>query len=188
LVNKYIQVEVPQPAEVIKLDAETIEDLLSGDPTKADPKEIEKQVTARIARHLNNPVFVELGKRLNELRQRYADAQHSSLDFLRALLVLARDTLQAEKTMKEIPREERGKAALTELFEAVKSDETPVIVERVVGRIDEVVRAVRFEGWQGTSKGDRDVQQALRRTLYIQFKIRDEDVFTKALGYVREYY
>jgi type I restriction enzyme R subunit len=63
-----------------------------------------------------------------------------------------------------------------------------VIVERVVGRIDEVVRAVRFEGWQGTSKGDRDVQQALRRTLYIQFKIRDEDVFTKALGYVREYY
>ena len=27
-----------------------------------------------------------------------------------------------------------------------------------------------------------------RRTLYLQFKIRDNDVFEKALGYVREYY
>lgn len=188
LISKYVEVEVPQPAETIKLDAETIEDLLSGDPSKADPKEIEKQITARIARHLTNPVFVELGKRLNDLRKRYAEGQQSSLDFLRSLLELARDTVAAEKTLSEVPREERGKAALTELFEAVKGDDTPVIVERVVDRIDEVVRGIRFDGWQATSEGDREVKQALRRTLYIQFKIRDEDVFEKALGYVREYY
>jgi len=93
-----------------------------------------------------------------------------------------------EKKLNEIPREEKGKAALTELFEAAKSDETPVIVERVVDRIDEVVRAIRFKGWQATNEGDREVRQALRKTLYIQFKIRDEDVFEKAVGYVREYY
>lgn len=188
LINQYVRVEVKEPTETIKLDEQTIEDLLSGDPSKADPKEIEKQVTARIARHLNNPVFVELGKRLNKLRERYADAQQSSLEFLRSLLELARDTVAAEKAVDEVPREEKGKAALTELFEAVKSDETPVIVERVVERIDEVVRAIRFEGWQATSEGQRDVQQVLRKTLYLQFKIRDEDVFEKALGYVREYY
>jgi len=32
-----------------------------------------------------------------------------------------------------------GKAALTELFEALKTDETPIIVENIVNRIDEVV-------------------------------------------------
>ena len=32
------------------------------------------------------------------------------------------------------------------------------------------------------------VRQALRETLYVQFKIRDNDVFEKALRYVREYY
>ena len=63
-----------------------------------------------------------------------------------------------------------------------------MIVEKVVDRIDEVVRAIRFEGWQATSEGKREVQQALRRTLYIQFKIRDDDVFRKALGYVEQYY
>lgn len=188
LINEHIQVEVPNGAqETIILDAQTIEDLMSG-KKDADPELIEKQITARIARHLNNPVFVELGKRLNDLREKYADIQQSSLDFLRELLELARDTVAAEKAIKEKPREEQGKAALTELFESLKTDGTPVIVENIVNRIDEVVRGVRFEGWQSTIRGDQEVRQALRKTLYVQFKIRDNDVFENALGYVREYY
>jgi len=127
-------------------------------------------------------------ERLNALREKYVGIQQSSLDFLRELLELARDTVAAEKAVNEMPREERGKAALTELFESLKTDETPVIVENVVNRIDEVVKAVRFEGWQSTIRGDQEVRKALRSTLYIQFKIRDNDVFEKALGYVREYY
>ena len=58
----------------------------------------------------------------------------------------------------------------------------------MVNRIDEVVRAVRFNGWQATVEGDREVRQALRKTLYVQFKIRDNDVFERSVGYVREYY
>ena len=96
--------------------------------------------------------------------------------------------MAAEKAVNEVPREEQGKAALTELFEALKTDETPIIVEHIVDRIDEVVRGVRFEGWQSTIRGDQEVRQVLRKTLYVQFKIRDNGVFEKALGYVREYY
>jgi type I restriction enzyme R subunit len=188
LINEHVQVEIPQGTETIVLDAQTVEDLMAGKRKDVSPEEIEKQITARIARHLNNPVFIELGKRLNALRERYAAIQQSSLDFLRELLELARDTVAAEKAVKEVPREEQGKAALTELFEALKTDETPIIVDNIVNRIDEVVRGVRFEGWQSTIRGDQEVRQALRRTLYMQFKIRDSDVFEKALGYVREYY
>ncbi len=188
LINEHVEVDLPQGAETIVLDAQTIEDLMLGKGKDVSAKEIERQITARIARHLNNPVFVELGQRLNALREKYADIQQSSLDFLRDLLELARDTVVAEKAVNEIPREERGKAALTELFEALKSENTPIIVSNVVNRIDEVVVAVRFEGWQSTIRGDQEVRQALRKTLYVQFKIRDNDVFEKALGYVREYY
>ena len=188
LINEHVQVEIPQGAETIVLDAQTIEDLMIGKRNDVPIDEIEKQITARIARHLNNPVFIELGQRLNALREKYADIQQSSLDFLRELLELARDTVAAEKAVNEVPREEQGKAALTELFEALKGDETPIIVENVVNRIDEVVRGVRFEGWQSTIRGDQEVRQALRKTLYVQFKIRDNDVYEKALGYVREYY
>jgi type I restriction enzyme, R subunit len=189
LINEHVVVEVPRSdLETIVLDAQVIEDLMSGTKKDVTPEEIEKQITARIARHLNNPKFVELGKRLNELREKYADIQQSSLDFLRELQVLARDTVAAEKEVNEVPREEQGKAALTELFESLRTDGTPVIVENIVNRIDEVVKAVRFEGWQATIRGDQEVRQALRKTLYVQFKIRDNDVYEKALGYVREYY
>lgn len=188
LINENIRVELPDSDETIKLDADTLEDLLSKGGSTDDPKKIVKEITARIARHLNEPQFVELSKRLNALRERYTEAQQSSLEFLRELLQLAKDTVAAEKKLNEIPREEKGKAALTELFEAVKTEDTPVIVERVVDRIDEVVRAIRFKGWQATSEGDREVRQALRKTLYIQFKIRDADVFDKAVKYVHEYY
>lgn len=188
LINEHVVVEVPRTdLETIVLDAQVIEDLMSG-KKDVTAEEIEKQITARIGRHLNNPVFVELGQRLNQLREKYADIQQSSLDFLRELLELARDTVAAEKAIDELPREEQGKAALTELFEALKTEGTPVIVENIVTRIDEVVRAVRFDGWQATIRGDQEVRQALRKTLYVQFKIRDNDVFEKALGYIREYY
>jgi type I restriction enzyme R subunit len=188
LINEHVQVEIPQSVEMIVLDAQTIEDLMLEKRKDIPPGQIEKQITARIARHLSNPAFVELGKRLNALREKYSDIQQSSLDFLRELLELARDTVAAEKAINEIPREEQGKAALTELFEALKTDDTPIIVDNIVSRIDEVVRGVRFEGWQSTIRGDQEVRQALRKTLYVQFKIRDNDVFEKALGYVREYY
>lgn len=54
--------------------------------------------------------------------------------------------------------------------------------------VDQVVRSVRFEGWQNTSEGDRLVQQALRKTLYVKYRIRDNDIYERALGYIREYY
>lgn len=41
----------------------------------------------------------------------------------------------AEKAIDEKPREERGKATLTELFESLKTDGTPVIVENIIGTL-----------------------------------------------------
>ena len=39
------------------------------------------------------------------------------------------------------------------------------MVERVVNDIDEIVRLVRFDGWQNTHAGEREVKMALRKTL-----------------------
>jgi type I restriction enzyme R subunit len=37
------------------------------------------------------------------------------------------------------------------LFNEIKTAETPIMVERVVADIDEIVRLVRFPGWQGNA-------------------------------------
>lgn len=60
-----------------------------------------------------------------------------------------------------VPEDEidKGKAALTELFDGVKNDNTPVIVERIVTDIDSIVKIVRFDGWQATNTGRQEVKR-----------------------------
>jgi type I restriction enzyme, R subunit len=58
--------------------------------------------------------------------------------------------------LRETPIEEeidRGKAALTELFEQAKNGHTPIMVKRAVDDIDEIVRAVRFDGGKTHTRG-----------------------------------
>jgi len=101
---------------------------------------------------------------------------------------LARDVVDAEKEVPVENRVEEGKAALTELFSEVKNADTPIIVERVVSDIDEIVRSVRFDDWQQTDAGEREVQRALRRTL-LKYKLHNEqNLFDQAYDYIRRYY
>lgn len=189
LINEHVQVEVPRlDLDTIVLDADLLADLASGDPTGAKAKQVEKAITARIARHLKNPKFVALGKRLEELREKYKEGQQQSIEFLRGLLELAKDTVAAEREEAQITPEERAKAALTELFENLKDRDTPVMVERLVADIDQAARQVRYDGWQDNPEGDREIKKVLRQILWLRYKVRDEDIFAKAHGYIREYY
>ncbi len=52
----------------------------------------------------------------------------------------------------------------------------------------EIVRLVRFDGWQSTHAGEREVKKALRKTLLKYRLHRDSGLFDRAYGYVREYY
>jgi type I restriction enzyme R subunit len=156
----------------------------SRDPTKKT-REIEIKVAARLRKHLSNPRFKPLSERLESPKERHDSGQLHSIAFLKELLDLARDLVAAEKATPPEVDEDRGKMALTELFEEARNPETPVIVERVVGDIDRIVRHVRFPGWQHTSAGERKVQKALRGTLF-KYKLHsDADLFEKAFGYIK---
>lgn len=62
------------------------------------------------------------------------------------------------------------------------------MVKRVVDDIDEIVRAVRFDGWQSTHAGEREVKMALRKTLFKYKLHQDQELFNRAYSYIREYY
>jgi len=80
-----------------------------------------------------------------------------------------------------------GKAALTELLSEAKSDNTPV-VDRIVDEIVRLVRLVRFDGWQATTAGERQVKEALRASL-LKYKLhKDQDLFDRAYGYIPQDY
>ena len=173
---------------IITMDAELIDDFIQHNDLKKVTKKVEIDLVARINKHSKDPKFVKLGEKLEELRLRHEQGLVNSIEFLKMLLNLAREAAAAEKEV--VPEEEidKGKAALTELFEGARNENTPIIVKRVVDDIDEIVKYVRFPGWQDTSTGRQDVKKALRQTVWIKYKIHDKELFDKAYEYVEQYY
>lgn len=188
LIHQNVHVDaVRDDLDTLVLDADLLEAVLSNpDPKKA--KEIEIKLKRRLRGHSGNPKFKQLSERLDALKDRFETGQINSVEFLKALLEIAKETRQAEKEIPPEEDEDRGKAALTELFNEVKTADTPIMVERVVADIDEIVRLVRFPGWQGTQAGEREVKKALRKALF-KYKLHaDEELFEKAYSYIRQYY
>ncbi|WP_337160253.1 HsdR family type I site-specific deoxyribonuclease [Pseudomonas putida] len=188
LIHQNVHVDaVRDDLDTLVLDADLLEAVLSNpDPKKV--KEIEIKLSRRMRKHAGNPKFKQLSERLDALKDRFESGQVNSVEFLKQLLEIAKETLKAEKEVPPEEDEDRGKAALTELFNEVKTDETPILVERVVADIDEIVRLVRFPGWQSTQSGEREVKKALRKALF-KYKLHaDEELFEKAYSYIRQYY
>ena len=186
LIHQNVTVQaVRDDLETLVMDADVMNDLLNDPETKII--EIEIKITGRLRRGFG-PKFIELSERLEALRLKHEQGLLASIDFLKNLLELAKDVVEAEKEVPDEVVEDQGKAALTELFGEVKNSQTPVIVERVVQDIDEIVRQVRFPGWQQTAAGEREVQKALRRSL-LKYKLHsDQDLFDRAYGYIVQYY
>jgi type I restriction enzyme R subunit len=189
LVHENVHLEtVRDDLDTLVMDAEVLESLLD-DPDKGKKaKEVEIKLIARLRKHKGNPKFVELGERLERIKEKHEQGLLHSIDFLKELLTLAREVVEAEKRVDPVDEQSKAKAALTELFSEAKSGDTPVVVERIVTDIDEIVRMVRFPGWQDTHAGEREVQKALRKVIYVKYKIKDQDLFDRAYGYIRQYY
>ena len=189
LVHRNVHLEtVRDDLETLVMDAEILEGLLSSKETEKKSKEIEIKLIARLRKHKDNPQFIALGERLEKLKEKHEQGLLHSLEFLKELLTLAREVVEAEQQVDPVDEQAKAKAALTELFAEVKNGQTPKVVERIVADIDEIVRLVRFPGWQSTKAGEREVQKALRKVIYVKYKIKDQDLFDKAFGYIRQYY
>ena len=183
------QVEETDPREVLELDAEMVDDFIAGrEAGKKKAKKIEIDLVARILKYKKDPRFIRLGERLEELREKHEQGLITSIEFLKHLLELAKEAAQAEKEVVPEKEVDKGKAALTELFNGVRNVNTPVIVERIVKDIDDIVKIVRFDGWQTTVAGKREVKRALRSVVSVKYKIKDKELFDKAYGYIEQYY
>jgi len=187
LMHEHIHVGEVHHLEEFVLDADVIEDIFNNpDPKKT--KELEKILAKRFKKHSGDPKFKKLSERLEELRDKAEKGLITSIEFVKELCKLAKDTLRTEKEIEELIQEKTPQAALSELFLELKTDKTPAVVERIVNDIDAIVRVVRFPGWQTTSSGEREVQKSLRKAL-LKYKLhKDQALFDRAYAYIKEYY
>ncbi|WP_240507886.1 type I restriction endonuclease subunit R [Algoriphagus faecimaris] len=187
LIHENIHVGDIHHLEEFILDADVIEDIFNN-PDPKNAKKLEKILVKRFKMHEGNPKFKKLSELLEEVRDRAEQGLISSIEFVKELCKIAKETVQAEKELAEEILEKTPKAALTELFLELKTEETPAVVERIVNDIDQIVRMVRFPGWQKTTGGEREVQKSLRKALLKYQLHKDQVLFDRAYGYIKEYY
>jgi type I restriction enzyme R subunit len=156
---------------------------------KKRAKKLEIDLMAKIRKKSGDLRYIELGKRLEKLREKYESGVLSSINWLKELLDAARETVHldngADQNDKVI---EDNRMALSELFREVRNDQTPEIISRIVDDIDKIVKATRFPGWQNTKAGDREMRQVLRKTLLKYQLHKDTELFNKAYNYISEHY
>lgn len=190
IINENLSVgKVHEDEEVLTLDSELIDAFIEKyKDAKTASKKVEIDLVAKLRKHGGDPKFKALGEKLEKLREKHEQGLINSIEFLKMLLELAKEAAEAEKEV--VPEEEidKGKNALTELFNGVKNQNTPVIVERIVTDIDDIVKIVRFDGWQNTTAGKQEVKKALRSVVWVKYKIKDKEVFDKAYSYIEQYY
>lgn len=187
LIHENIHVDDVHQLDEFVLDADVIENIFNN-PDPRNAKKLERILIKRFKKHLGDPKFKALSERLEELRNKAEQGLITSIEFVKELCKLAKETVQAEKELEQQLQEKSPKAALTDLFLEIKSDETPAVVERIVTDIDSIVKVVRFLGWQQTIAGEREVQKSLRKAL-LKYKLhKDQQLFDRAYSYIKEYY
>ncbi len=143
----------------------------------------------------SHPVWALLSERLEELRRSRLQQATESVEFLKRLLEIAKEIVEAEKAEKAgsldsfasvLPDPQKG--ALTQIFVEFKPDATPEIIERLVADIDAIVRQVRFTGWRDSQPAGREVRQYLHKALKKYGLPETGPLFDRAYAYIKENY
>lgn len=184
LIQDNIDVTLRDDLEVLVMDEEVIRKIKEG-LQRYDPKSIEIKITRRINRDRNNPRFIVIAEKLEELRGKYNQKLIDNKEYLKGLIDLARSVIAIEKETKAIV-EDTERKTLTRIFEKANtpSDE----IKKIIDEIDEIITQERYDGWQNTSHGTKLIQQKLYRILYDHKLSDDEELFDKAYNYIREHY
>jgi len=186
-----------------------------GSAAAPTPEEIIESIEDRVRKRLeadpDSPTYKSLAARLEQLRQMQLIEAADSIEFLKRLLEVARDVVAADRDQGEdedaaapavvpepaILRPEERIGALTHIFNEVRPEATPEIVEKVVHEIDAVASGVMpppgsdqatFVDWQSSREGVRLVKQAIRVALKKYGLEPTGPLFDRAYEYVAEHY
>jgi type I restriction enzyme R subunit len=209
VIGEYISdVEVTDAAaEAIAIDAETFEvlrqlELFGGDGGKKSDQpptvdEVLDTIDARLRRKLRgtdpHPVWRALSDRLEALRSSHVAGAAASVEFLKRLLEVAREVVEAERAeaagrLDEFEVLDPDTGALTQILQEYAPPGVPVIVSTVVQQIDDIVRPIRGTGWQESQPGDREVRRQLRLVLRGNALPPQGELYDRAYAYIREHY
>jgi len=189
MVQEHIRVlEIQNDLDTLIVDEKILNSIKTGE-SPPDPKLVEIKIVRRLRRHGNNPKFIALGERLEKARDRYLKRLIDSIEFLKELLEIAKDlVVEEQKDTLEPKVKPNEKEALTRIFEESNIEKAPEVIKQIVSDIDDIVKKIRFEGWQFTIAGERQIKQEITRVLLKQKLHKEKELFEKAYDYIKQHY
>ena len=166
----------------------------SSRPTVAEVLDtLAKRLKRKLAGPSVHPVWRSLSEQLEELRQAHVTGAKDSVAFLKRILDLARQLVEAERAeadgrLDQFQVLDPDKGALTQILEQYAPPGVPMIVSKVVEDIDALVRPIRGTHWQESQPGDREVRRQLRLVLNSAGLPPAGDLYDRAYAYIREHY
>ena len=98
LIHQNTQLDTVQDdIETLVMDAEVLESVLGAPDPDKKGKKLTIQLIARLRKHAGNPKFVDLGERLEKIKEKHEQGLIDSKQFLKQLLELAKDMVEAEQ-------------------------------------------------------------------------------------------
>ena len=189
--NSIDSINIGTPLEDLVINADVLTQALNESEARKKSIEIEQILRLRLQSHHGDINYQKFVDKLEQLRERMEQSLETSIDFLKQLLTLAKELLHEEQKVEEpLDRRMQARAALTELFESIKTPETPIIVENVVNDIDTNIVAIvrKFSDAFKSITAQREIKQKLRSILWIKYGLKDQEVFDKAYSYIEMYY
>ena len=104
LMHENIHVGKVHHLEEYKLDADIIENIFNN-PDPKEAKKLERILIERFKKHSGNPKFKKLSERLEALRDKAEQGLLTSIEFVKELCKLAKETVQAEKEIEAMIKE-----------------------------------------------------------------------------------
>lgn len=73
------------------------------------------------------------------------------------------------------------------MFESIRTEDTPIIVERVVADIDENVVAIvrKFKDAFKSITAQREIKKKLRSILWVNYQIKDQEVLIRLISILK---
>ncbi len=191
--------------ETVAVDANTFETLASLDlfsekelnqnnlTARGVLEKLEDKLQRKMQQTNVKPVWIKLSERLETLRQHSLETAETSIQFLKTLLEIAKDFIQAEKTeqsgtLRDGQILDPNKGALIQIFMEYAPSNTTLIIEHIVDQIDALVQPVKGTKWQAIQPGDREVRRQLRLLFKNNGLPLTGELFDKAYAYIKENY
>ncbi|OLS22260.1 MAG: hypothetical protein HeimC2_30220 [Candidatus Heimdallarchaeota archaeon LC_2] len=128
-----------------------------------------------------NSCYIDI---LTKINQEYESGNKKIIPYISTFLGISEEFLKKNNSHK---LRDQKKFIFSEIYNSFKSQSIPIMIDKLVIDIDEIVIYILNDDWVWSKKSENIVKQVLGE-IFTKYKLQNEvELFNRAFDYIREY-